>query len=171
MRSFNGCPKSDAASGLALGEVEAAILFAALARGKLLGAVEPVAHKRLAVEQSAHRMHSRPFSGALNKEFFNTVAEQVLQPIPLGLGLAADHDRGEAPRPDLVAPTDQACDLAGEVRVEVTHEVRELFRVADAEQAMVMIRQDDDGRDAHVVDPLGTAEDAEDDLVDSRAWA
>ena len=60
-------------------------------------------------------MHSRPFSGALNKEFFNTVAEQVLQPIPLGLGLAADHDRGEAPRPDLVAPADQAPDLAGQV--------------------------------------------------------
>jgi len=39
--------------GLALGVLKAAILFAALARGKLLGAVEPVAHKRLAVEQSA----------------------------------------------------------------------------------------------------------------------
>ena len=36
---------------------------------------------------------------------------------------------------------------------------------------MVVVRQDDDGRNAHVVDPLSTAEDAEDDLVGGRARA
>jgi hypothetical protein len=116
-------------------------------------------------------VHAWPLSGAFDKEFLDSMSEQVLETAPLGLGLGADDDRCEAPRPDFVAPTGQAGNLAGEIGIEVTHKVCELFRVADAEQAMVMIRQDDDGHNAHVVDPLGTAEDADDDLVDSRAGA
>jgi len=39
--------------GLAFGELKAAILFTALARSEFLGTVEPIAHKRLVVEQGA----------------------------------------------------------------------------------------------------------------------
>ena len=97
------------------------------------------------------------------------MTQQVFEPTSLCFGLGADHDRREAPRPDLVAPADQAPDLAGEVGVEVTHEVPELLRVADAEQAMVVVPEDHHGHNAYVVDPLRTAEDTEDDLVGGRA--
>ena len=36
---------------------------------------------------------------------------------------------------------------------------------------MVVVPEDDHGHNAHVVEALGTTEDAEDDVVDSRARA
>jgi hypothetical protein len=60
-------------------------------------------------------------------------------------------------------------DLLGEIAVHVLHEARELQGVVYPQQGMKMIREADQTAAGHSIEPLGSAHDAEDDLVQSRA--
>lgn len=70
-----------------------------------------------------------------------------------------------------IAPVGEPAHLTREVGVEIAHEVRELVGVPDVEQ-QVIVRGDKYKRaDPDVVQPLGSPEDAGDDLVGPRTGA
>jgi hypothetical protein len=63
----------------------------------------------------------------------------------------------------------EPADLARDVGVHVAYESSELEGVVDIDQAMVMVRQEDVATTADLVEALGPAEDADEDLVEHPA--
>jgi hypothetical protein len=110
-------------------------------------------------------MYPWPLRGALHKALFGTVSEDVLEAFPLGSLLVADHDRSISPAPELLPPSDETPGFASQVGVDRG----ELGGVIDEEEKVVMISQAYRGDDANGVALLGSAEDAEKDLVELRA--
>jgi hypothetical protein len=94
------------------------------------------------------------------------VRQHIAEPLDLGRLLLADRDRLVPPTPELLAPADQPAGLAGHVRVEVTHEERELARRFNAQKEMKVVRSEGKGTDANAVELLRPAESAEDQLVE-----
>jgi hypothetical protein len=66
-------------------------------------------------------------------------------------------------------PAGEAGHLAGEITVDVLHEVGEALRIRDLKQEVKMVGQADDGRDADRVEPAGSGEDSDEDLVEPGA--
>jgi len=84
--------------------LEAIECLSPLPGGILQGPAEPVPLDELAFGQGSNGMEARPIPGSLDKSFFGTVAEDVLQSRDLRLCLATDEDRLVTPRPDPIAP-------------------------------------------------------------------
>jgi len=146
--------------------LEAIELLSPLPGGILQSPAEPVPLDRIAFGQGSSGMEARPLPGARHKSFFGTVAEDVLQSRDLRPLLSADEDRLVTPRPDSIAPIDEPAHLPREVGVEIAHEARELVGVVDVEQQVIMGGDKYERADPDVVQPLGSPEDAGDDLVD-----
>jgi hypothetical protein len=140
-----------------------------VAGGVLLSAVEPVAGGILALDQRPGDLHSRPVLGTCDEALFTAVREKVLQSRDLRCFLVADHDGLVSPRPDLVGPAVEPADLAGEVGIDIAHEIRKLAGVVDVEQEVIVGGEELVAAATDFVEALGPSEDADDDLVELPA--
>ena len=132
----------------------------------------PGTGERLAVDDLADAMDSRPLPETCHQVLLDSVAEDVLQPRGLRLLLAADHDRLVAPLPDLARPAGEPADLPRQVGIEIADELREPFRVLHPEDAVVVVRNRDEGHEVDRIEPLGPAEDAGGDVIElAPGWA
>jgi hypothetical protein len=116
-------------------------------------------------------VHSRPLIHCFHQILFDPVAEHVPESPDLGGFFITHDDCLVAPRPDLVAPADEATDLAGQIRVDVAHEAAELVSVVDVQEEVEVVAGQDVTTNPSRVLPLGSAENANDDLVEYRARA
>ena len=76
-----------------------------------------------------------------------------------------DQDGLVAARPELVGPASQARELAGQVSVEVPHELGELLSILNPEEHVVVRGEEGESHDLHRVAVLGASENAEEDVV------
>ncbi|HEX4953551.1 MAG TPA: hypothetical protein VF017_09195 [Thermoanaerobaculia bacterium] len=97
--------------------------------------------------------------------------QDVLEARDLCFFLLADHDGPVATSPDLASPLVKATDLLGEIGVEVGHEEGELPGVLRRGEQVVVIGHEGEHVDPEAVAPLSTAQNAEDQIVESGAWA
>ena len=126
----------------------------------------------LPLRQGLDAVDAGPILRVLDEIFFDPVAEDVSQALDLRLLLLADQDRLVAPPEDLLPPAGDPADLAGDLRVEVTHEPGELPSVVDLQDEVEVIRGEErEGTDAHRVAALRPGEGPEDDRVQLRAGA
>src|SRR4029079_11672174 len=100
------------------------------------------------------------------QSLLTAVRQHVAEPVDLGRLLFADRDGLVPAPPELLAPVDQAAGLAGEVRVEVAHEKRQLVAGLNSEQEVEVIGDKGESTDTNGVELLRPAESAEDDLVE-----
>src|SRR6478672_2777084 len=97
------------------------------------------------------------------------MGQDIAQSLDLGRLLVADRDRLVPTTPKLLPPAHQPAGLAGQVRIEVAHELRELARGLHAQKEMEVIGSKGEGTDADAVELLRPAEGAEEDLVELGA--
>ena len=145
------------------------VLSPPAAGGVFLGAVVPGTGERLAVDDLADAMDSRPLPETCHQVLLDPVTEDVLQPRGLRLLLAADHDRLVAPLPDLARPAGEPAHLPRQVGIEIADELREPFRILHPEDAVVVVRNRDEGHEVDRIEPLGPAEDAGGDVIELQA--
>ena len=157
--------------GLKSRELRPVEVLSPAAGGVRLGLVEPVALHGLAGQEGLRAVHSRPIRDSLHESLLDPVREDVFQPLNLGAFFGADHDGLVPPRPDLVAPVDEAPDFARQVGVDVAHEAGELEGIVHIEGEVEMVRDECVRTDADRVLPLGPSQDADDDVVDGRVRA
>jgi hypothetical protein len=97
------------------------------------------------------------------------VAEDVGEPADLGCLLLGDHGHVVAAVENRSPPAGETVDLAGQFRLEVPHEPRQLPGVVDLQEQVKVRRQYADPADPHVVAALRTSEDAEEEVVEFGA--
>ena len=151
--------------------LEAIELFPPLPSGVLLGPAEPVSLDRFAVHEGLCGMNTWPVPGSLGQFLLDAMPENIFQAGNLGFLFGTDDDRLIAPRPGPVAPVGEPAYLSREVGVEITHEARELAGVPDIEQQVVVGREKYESADRDVIQPLGSPQDSNDDLVELRTGA
>ena len=95
--------------------------------------------------------------------------EDVDQAPDLGLLFVAHQDRLVAARENLVPPAGRLGDLAGDLRVEVAHEVGQAFAVLGPGEEVKVVRGEDERADFERVEALCSAERADDHLVEQRS--
>jgi hypothetical protein len=84
--------------------------------------------------------------------------------VPSG-GLLVGDDDGTVPaRPQALTPKVESPSLLGDVGVHELHEPGEIVGARRGAEKMGMRGHDDEGVDGHLVDVLGLADDAEDDV-------
>ena len=74
-------------------------------------------------------------------------------------------------RDQILSSSREPADLPREVGVHIAHETRELVGVVDVEQEVVVGGDEIQTRSTDFVEPLGSSEDADDDLVELPDWA
>ena len=151
--------------------LEAIELFSALPGGILLGPAEPVPLDRFAIHEGSCGMDAWPVPGPLGQSLLDAVPKNIVQAGDLGFLFGTDDDRLIAPRPDPVAPVAEPVYLSCEVGVEITHEARELEGVPGVEQQVIVRREKYESADRNVIQPLGSPQDPNNDLVELRAGA
>ena len=141
------------------------------AGGVLLGAAEPIALQRLAVQDGGQGVDARPVPDLLDQSLLDTLRGDIAEDRHLLLLLVADDDRGVAPGEHRPLPVGEPVDLLGEVAVEVLHEAGQQARVVDVQQQMQVVRKYGDLADPDRMESLRLTEDADDGLVELRAGA
>lgn len=155
--------------GLRGSELQPRRALAAITRGVLTSAIEPVTSERRSVEQSVDPVHAGPILRPGDQSFLAAMREQVLEAPHLGRLLVAHHDGLIAASPELVAPMRQTAGLSGQVGIDETHETREPLCVRNVEQEVEMIREEDEPADLDRIEPLGSSQDADHDLAELGA--
>ncbi len=140
--------------GLRRRELARADRLAAVPCRVFLGAIEPEALERFAVQEIADAMDARPVPDTFDQTFFDPVREEIFEPGGLRCLFVADHNGLVPACPDLVGPAGQTSDLPGEVGCEIAHERGELERVVDPEECVHVIAQRDETADPDLVQTL-----------------
>ena len=94
------------------------------------------------------------------------VRQDVLQALDLGGLFVGDDGHVVAVLEDRSPPAGQPVDLAGRLGLEVSHEAGDLFRVVDDQEEVEVRGEHRDGRDGHLVDPLGPSQDTQEEIVE-----
>lgn len=134
------------------------------ARKTLRRPVEPRSGERAPIEHRREAGRSGPLERVRNKALLDPLSKEVVHSLDLRGGLVAHQDRLVSPTPDLLSPSMQSPDLASEIRVEKADEAGELLGIAHPDQQVVVIREEDERDDRHLVSALSTAENAEGDF-------
>jgi hypothetical protein len=140
--------------------------FSSMAGCVLLSPVEPESRRVFALDQRSRDVDSGPILRTCDETLFATIREEIPESRDLGIFLSADDDGLVSPRPDLVLPFMETTDLSGDVGGHISHESREPVGGIDVEQKVEVIRGEHVPADAHLVQTLGSPEDADDDLVE-----
>ena len=153
------------------GEAFVWVGFLALPGAVLRGAVDPDPLERLSGEQGSRGAGAGPVFGRGDEAFLAALLEQVAQACDLRFALVTGDDVGVAAAPELLPPVVPPTSLAGDLRVDVAHEVGELLDVLGSQQDVGVVREVDEAADLHVVALLEAGEGADDDGVELGRWA
>ena len=97
------------------------------------------------------------------------IAQKIAESGYLSLLLVGDENRLKAADKHGPTPAMESTCFLGEVRVDVAHERRELRRVLDPDEEVVVVREEAEAAEARAgrqVKPLGAGENPQDDLLE-----
>lgn len=114
-------------------------------------------------------MHPRPVPAACDQPLLDAVSEAVPEAVDLGVRLVRDRDVAVSSSPELLGPVVELACFAGDVLLDVPHEVHQLLRVVWAREQMVVVGGEDDGVEPQAGKPLGTSEDTDNAPVELGA--
>ena len=97
-----------------------------------------------------------------DETLLDSLREELAQASDLRLGLMGDDDALVAPIPELAAPIVEPTHLAGDVAVDESHEVAQLFRALGHDEHVVVIREEGEGAEVDLGAPLGPSQNAKD---------
>ena len=132
----------------------------------LPGPIEPQSFEGLAAEKGLGTMDAGPVQNPLGQPLFDPVGEDVAEPVDLDCLLLGEDNGAVAAAPDLFFPVVQTPDFAGDFGVDVAHEATELLGILWTGEQVVVIGEEAETIEAQVIEALGSAEGADDDLVE-----
>ena len=106
-----------------------------------------------------------PVQSLRDEAFLHALRQDVSQPLDLGLPLAGDGDRGIALAPDLLWPVAEVPDLSGQVAIEIAEESRQVVGVPRRDDEVVVVGEEGEGVEDHLVLAHRPAEHALDDAL------
>jgi hypothetical protein len=109
---------------------------------------------------------SRPILRTFDKSFLDSVAEDVLETVDLGLGFVADDNALVSAPPELLLPLIEASGLASQVRIYIAHKAGDLLSILNRNQKMKMVREKNERMELDSVQALGSGEDSDGDGVE-----
>jgi hypothetical protein len=118
------------------------------------------------MDQGLGGMDAGPLAHPFHQVLLDPIRQDVLQALDLGRLFVGDGRHVVAALEDRSSPAGQPVDLAGQLGLEVSHEAGDFLGVVDDQQEVEVIGQHRDGRDVHLVLPLGPPQNAQEDIVE-----
>ena len=106
-----------------------------------------------------------------DETLLDPLGEEVAQASNLRCGLIGDEDVLVAPIPELAAPIVETAHLAGDVAVDESHELAQLFRALGHDEPVVVIREEGEGAEVELGASLGAAQNPEDGAIHLVGWS
>ena len=123
------------------------------------------------MDQGLGGMHAGPLAHLFHQVLLDPLRQDVLQALDLGGFFVGDDGHVVAVLEDRSSPAGQPVDLASQLGLEVPHEAGDLLSVVDDQEEVEMGGEHRDGRDGHLVEPLGPSQDTQEDVVERGSRA